>query len=77
MKPLDVVNQIIDHYKPYAIGAAILGIIWLFIFAKVKKQVRIRKLQRQENERNEARMRNREGREIQSTRIQKQKNKVK
>jgi uncharacterized membrane protein YhiD involved in acid resistance len=40
-----------------AIGAVILAVILLFIIAKLKKEARIRKYQRQENERFEARQR--------------------
>jgi len=74
IQPTEAVNQIIAHYKPYAIGAVILAVIWLFILAKIKKEARIRKYQRQENERAEARQRNREQREKQQNRIHKQNN---
>ncbi|MBC3935809.1 hypothetical protein H8K47_10600 [Undibacterium sp. CY7W] len=74
--PLEVVTQIISSYKPYAIGAVVIAVIWLFVLAKIKKEVRIRKYQRQENERAEARQRNREQREKQQDRIKKQENRV-
>lgn len=41
--PTEVVYQIINSYKPYAIGIVILAILWLFVLAKIKQKARVRK----------------------------------